>query len=155
MNTFVDFTVSGLFLSPQKAQQQQRSTYPSQLLLLAAKQALKMTKIFDENDHWIASNSTVVKLGDILDKGGKDFKLLYFLEKLKWLDEFKNWGDWFSIEIQMKSLCKGMEKQINILIEARIAALSLGGPISMHFLADNATVLMVGGSIFVHGGILP
>ncbi|ERN06112.1 shewanella-like protein phosphatase 2 [Amborella trichopoda] len=92
MDTFVDFTVSGLFLSPEKTQQQQNSTYPSLPRLLAgdlhgylekAKQALKMAKIFDENDHSIASGSMIMKLGDILDKGGEELKLLYFLEKLK------------------------------------------------------------------------
>ncbi|KAL4198684.1 hypothetical protein AMTRI_Chr03g141280 [Amborella trichopoda] len=139
----------------------------------------------------------VVKLGNILDRGREEFKLIYLLEKLKHdaeksnrkmlilqgnheslniqgdfryfikvgLDEFKNWGDWFSIGIQMRNLCKGLEKQINIFngilknypfgIKARIAALSLGGPISICFLADNPIVLMVGGSVFVHSGILP
>ncbi|ERN20248.1 hypothetical protein AMTRI_Chr06g201020 [Amborella trichopoda] len=207
VDTFVDFTVSGLFLSHQKPQQQQKSTYPSQPRLLAvgdlhgdlqkAKQALKMAQIIDENDRWIAGDSMVVQLGDILDRGGEELKLLYFLEKLKQgaeksngkllilqgnheimniegdfryvtkagLEEFKNWGDWFSIGIQMKSLCKELEKQINIFtgvpknyppgIRARIAALRPGGPISTRFLADNPTVLLVGGCVFVHGGILP
>ncbi|KAL4179092.1 hypothetical protein AMTRI_Chr13g85540 [Amborella trichopoda] len=80
------------------------------------------------------------------------------------LDEFKNWGEWFSIGIQMKNLCKDLEKQRNIFnrvpksypygIRARITALSHGGS-STRFLADNPTILMVGGFVFVHGGILP
>ncbi|KAL4201910.1 hypothetical protein AMTRI_Chr02g218260 [Amborella trichopoda] len=168
-----NFTVSGLFLSPQKAQQQQKSTYPS------------------------SGNYMVVMLGDILDRGGEELKLLYFLEKLKQdreksnvkllilqgnherlniqgdfryiikvgLDKFNNWGGWFSIGIQMKKFCKGLEKQINIFngvlkncpsgIRARVTALSPGSPISTRSLADNPTVLMVGGSVFVHGRILP
>ncbi|ERN18945.1 hypothetical protein AMTR_s00067p00195280 [Amborella trichopoda] len=42
-----------------------------------------MAKFFVENYHWIEGTSMVVKLGDILDRGGEELKLLYFLEKLK------------------------------------------------------------------------
>ncbi|KAL4190864.1 hypothetical protein AMTRI_Chr07g26790 [Amborella trichopoda] len=180
MNTFVDFTVSRIFLSPQKAQQQQNPTYPSQPRLLAigdlydnlqkAKQALKMEEkssssfIFLEELKQDAEKSN----GKVLILQGNheslniqgDFK--YVIQAS--LDEFKNCGDWFSIGTQIKNLCKGLEKQINIFnglpknypsgIRARIAALSPRGPISIWFLADNPTVLMVGGSVFVHVGIL-
>ncbi|KAL4186218.1 hypothetical protein AMTRI_Chr09g32730 [Amborella trichopoda] len=178
-NTFVNVTMSGLFLSPRKAQQQQKSTTPRSLAvgdlhgdLEKAKQALKMAKIFDENYHWIAGDSMVVKHGDILDRRKEELKLLYFFRKtqarcreIKWeAINFKNWGDWFSIGIQMKNLCKGLEKQINIFngvpknypsgIRARIAALSSRRPISTCFLANNPTILIVDGSVFVHGGLI-
>lgn len=72
----------------------------------------------------------------------------------------------------MKGLCQGLEKPedpfdgipfvfkgikeeyINGL-RARIAALRPQGPISVRFLADNLTVLVVGDSVFVHSWILP
>ncbi|KAI4305189.1 hypothetical protein L6164_028572 [Bauhinia variegata] len=38
---------------------------------------------------------------------------------------------------------------------ARIAAFHPGGPISIWFLSQNVTVLVVGDSILVHGGLLP
>ncbi|KAE8658390.1 Plant stearoyl-acyl-carrier-protein desaturase family protein [Hibiscus syriacus] len=39
-------------------------------------------------------------------------------------------------------------------VRARIAALRPNGPISRRFLANNSTVLVVGDSVFVHGGLL-
>ncbi|KAL4196578.1 hypothetical protein AMTRI_Chr04g246850 [Amborella trichopoda] len=142
MNTFIDFTMSGLFLSPQKAQQQQKSTYPSQPRLLAvgdlhgdlqkAKQALKIAKIFNENDHWIADNSMVVKL-DVEKSNGKLLILQGNHESLNiqgdfryvikaGLDEFKNWG----LEEQI-NIFNGVTKNYPSGIRARIAAFSPGG----------------------------
>ncbi|KAL4202236.1 hypothetical protein AMTRI_Chr02g262660 [Amborella trichopoda] len=160
MNTFVDFTmiIGDLYGDLQKA-----------------KQALKMAKIFDENDHWIANNSMAMKLGDILNRGGEEHKLLYFLKKLR-QDTEKSIGKLLILQenhenrniqgdFRYKNLCNGLEKQINIFngvtknypsgYRARITALSPGGLISMCFLTDNRIVLIVGGYVFVHGGILP
>ena len=40
-------------------------------------------------------------------------------------------------------------------LRARTAALRPQGPVSVRFLADNITVLVVGNSVFVHGGLFP
>ncbi|CAL9004382.1 unnamed protein product [Prunus brigantina] len=89
----------------------------------------------------------------------------------KGLDEFRGWADWYCIGNRMKSLCKGLEEPKdpfdgvplgfkNVKEEfvdgfrARIAALRPNGPISSRFLSKNLTVLVVGDSVFVHGGLL-
>lgn len=146
----------------------------------------------------------MVQVGDVLDRGGGELKILYFLEKLKReaarsggtiitmngnheimnvegdfrfvtqtaLNEFRVWADWFCIGNKMKSLCQGLEKPKDPFegipfvfrgvkeeffdgFRARIAALRPNGPISSRFLSQNLTVLVVGDSIFVHGGLLP
>lgn len=153
----------------------------------------------------------MVQIGDVLDRGGDEIKILYFLEKLKrqaaksggtlitmngnheimnvegdfryvtktGLDEFRVWADWFVVGEEMKSLCKGLEKSssskdkdlfdgiplsfrgvindkgVSYGLRARIAALRPNGPISTRFLSQNVTVLVVGDSVFVHGGLLP
>ncbi|KAG0491252.1 hypothetical protein HPP92_004650 [Vanilla planifolia] len=87
------------------------------------------------------------------------------------LEEFKQWGLWYSIGISMKRLCKGLDKPWDPFkgiprsfpgvkkelwqgFRARIAALQPNGPLSRRFLAGNQTVLVVGDSVFVHGGLL-
>ncbi|KAJ0702861.1 putative metallo-dependent phosphatase [Helianthus annuus] len=72
----------------------------------------------------------------------------------------------------MKRLCDGLMKPKDIYdgipsnfpgvkqeywsgIRARLAALRPKGPIAARFLSKNLTVLVVGESLFVHGGILP
>lgn len=88
------------------------------------------------------------------------------------LEEFKVWSDWFRVGNSMKSLCQGLPvpkdpflgiptRFRNVKEEfwhgfrARIAALRPDGPISARFLSQNLTVLVVGESLFVHGGLLP
>lgn len=146
----------------------------------------------------------MVQVGDVLDRGGNELKILYFLDKLKaqaqksggriitmngnheimnvdadfryvtlsGLDEFRAWADWYGVGNAMKSLCRGLPKPKDIYdgvpsvfpgvrpefykgFRARIAALRPDGPIASRFLSKNVTVLVVGESVFVHGGLLP
>lgn len=88
------------------------------------------------------------------------------------LDEFRVWADWYCVGNSMKSLCDGLEKpkdlyrglplvfpnvkqEISDGVRARFAALRPEGPISSRFLANNLTIVVVGDSVFVHGGLLP
>ncbi|XP_057957237.1 shewanella-like protein phosphatase 2 isoform X2 [Malania oleifera] len=232
VDTFVDFSVSGLFFlplmqnpnpnSPQTPHSHLPSTsppslqtrYPPPRRLIAlgdlhgdlskSKQALRLAGLIDASDRWAGGAATLVQIGDVLDRGGDELKILYFLEKLKreasraggavitmngnheimnvdgdfryvtksGLDEFKVWADWFCVGNDIKSLCSGLpnpkdpfegvplffsnvKKEILHGIRARIAALQPDGPISARFLSQNATVLVVGESVFVHGGLLP
>ncbi|KAJ4977453.1 hypothetical protein NE237_002559 [Protea cynaroides] len=229
VDTFVDFTVSGLFLphplnhNPNTPKENPNSTpispplfqtrypFPDRLIAIGDlhgdlhkfKECLKLARLTDGNDRWIGGNTTVVQIGDVLDRGGDELKILYFLEKLKHeasrsggsiitmngnheinninghfgyvtkagLEEFKVWSDWFCIGNSMKSLCDGLEKPKDLFegipsvfpgikeefhegIRARIAALRPEGPISRRFLSGNLTVLVIGSSVFVHGGLL-
>ncbi|XP_010278255.1 PREDICTED: shewanella-like protein phosphatase 2 [Nelumbo nucifera] len=229
IDTFVDFSVSGLFLpqpqnpnpiSPHESPDgtstslhplQTRYPSPDRLVAIGdlhgdlhkSKQAFRLAGLIDASDRWIGGNATIVQVGDVLDRGNDELKILYFLEKLKreaskcggsiiimngnheimniegdfryvtqsGLDEFKVWADWFRIGNSMKSLCDGLEKPKDIFegiplvfrgikkefhdgFRARIAALRPQGPISSRFLSGNVTVLVVGESVFVHGGLL-
>ncbi|WJZ86578.1 hypothetical protein VitviT2T_006021 [Vitis vinifera] len=234
VDTFVDFSVSGLFLpqssnpnpnpnpnpnsssdtDPLPSSPKLATRYPAPDRLIAvgdlhgdlqkSKEALRLAALIDASDRWTGRTATVVQIGDVLDRGGDELKILYFLEKLKreaeksggtiitmngnheimnvdgdfrfvtqaGLDEFRVWADWFCIGNAMKSLCDGLEKpkdpffgiplkflgvkeELYHSIRCRIAALRPEGPISVRFLSQNQTVVVVGDSVFVHGGLLP
>lgn len=87
------------------------------------------------------------------------------------LKEFMNWLYWFREGNKMKRLCKrlkpvkdpldgvrvefhGVRQNYHDGFRARVAALRRGGPISGRFFSQNVTVLVVGDSVFVHGGLL-
>ncbi|KAJ6884852.1 hypothetical protein NC652_031758 [Populus alba x Populus x berolinensis] len=225
VDAFVDFSVSGgLFLpsqnpslDPQKTHQETplslQTRYPAPDRLVAigdlhgdmekSKQALRLAGLIDESDKWAGGSATAVQVGDVLDRGDDEIKILYFLEKLKreamkdggnlitmngnheimniegdfryvtklGLKEFEDWAYWYCLGNEMKSLCAGLEKPKDIYdgiplnfrgvdsevlqgIRARIAALRPNGPIANKFLSKNVTVLVVGDSIFVHGGLM-
>lgn len=217
VDTFVDFSVSGLFLPPKptiSTPQKTIYTSPNRLIaigdlhgdLYKSKQAFRLAGLIDLNDHWCGGNTTVVQVGDVLDRGNDEIKILYFLEKLKreaqksggelitmngnheimnvdgdfryvtkmGLNEFRVWANWYCVGNVMKSLCNGvLEDGIKDLfdgvplnfpgvrpeivdgVRARVAALRPNGPIAKRFLTTNVTVLVIGDSVFVHGGLLP
>lgn len=215
VDTFVDFSVSGgLFLLPSPPPPPPLQTLhpaPDRLVAVGdlhgdlpkSKQALALAGLIDGEGRWAGGSSTLVQVGDVLDRGGDELKILYFLEKLKreaarsggkvitmhgnheimnvegdfryvtqhGLEEFRVWADWFRTGIAMKGLCKGLEKEKDPFdgipgafpgvkedlfdgFRARIAALRPDGPISSRFLSQNLTVVVVGESVFAHGGIL-
>ncbi|KAI3723488.1 hypothetical protein L2E82_35103 [Cichorium intybus] len=214
VDTFVDFCVTGTFLPDPPSPSFTQTFYPSPNRLIAIgdlhgdfkkfKQALRLGGLIDLEDRWSGGPTTLVQVGDVLDRGGQELKILYFLEKLKrqaakvggnvitmngnheimnvegnfrctrlsGINEFQNWADWFTIGNNMKRLCGGLEKPKDLYdgipssfpgvkqkyvngFRARIAALRPQGPIASRFLSKNLTVLVVGESVFVHGGILP
>ncbi|KAG6730598.1 hypothetical protein I3842_01G088900 [Carya illinoinensis] len=226
VDTFVDFSVSGGLFLPQDPPlpnpssisqnlQPLRTRYPTPPDRLVAigdlhgdlekcKEAFRLANLIDCSDKWIGGSSTVVQLGDVLDRGGDELKILYFLEKLKrqaarsggtlitmngnheimnvegdfrivtkaGLEEFRTWADWYRFGQAMKGLCKGLEKPEDPFdgipslcglndeglvqgLRARMAALRPQGPISSRFLSQNVVVLVLGDSVFVHGGLLP
>ncbi|KAG5589658.1 hypothetical protein H5410_040172 [Solanum commersonii] len=221
VDTFVDFSVSGgLFLPPPitpKPQNPLQTIFPSPTRLIAigdihgdfqkSKESFKLAGLIDDHDKWCGGSTTVVQIGDVLDRGGEELKILYFLEKLKreaakvngnlitmngnheimnvdgdfryvtkeGLKEFQDWAMWYSVGIDMKKLCnelgeracvedlfegiplefRGVRPEYFEGIRIRIAALRPKGPISERFLSKNQTVVVVGDSVFVHGGLLP
>ncbi|OIT38977.1 PREDICTED: shewanella-like protein phosphatase 2 [Nicotiana attenuata] len=218
VDTFVDFSVSGgLFLPPQPTitSSPNQTIFPSPNRLIAigdlhgdfqkTKQAFKLAGLIDDHDKWCGGSTTVVQIGDVLDRGGQELKILYFLEKLKreaakvngnlitmngnheimnvdgdfryvtkeGLREFQDWAFWYCVGNDMKELCDGFDKgcvkdpflgipfefhgvnqEFFDGIRTRIAALRPNGPISERFLGKNQTVVVVGDSVFVHGGLL-
>ncbi|VFQ82861.1 unnamed protein product [Cuscuta campestris] len=233
VDTFVDFSVSGgLFLPPQpnpprspdasltpdsNASPRLQTVFraPARLIAIGdlhgdlpkTKEALRLSRLIDDRDRWCGGSATVVQVGDVLDRGGDELKILYFLEKLKreaakaggsvitmngnheimnvsgdfryvtkrGLKEFENWALWHSVGKILKERCEGagdkesfkdpfdgvpfefpgLKPEYIAGIRARIAALRPHGPIATRFLSQNQTVVVVGDSIFAHGGLLP
>ena len=233
VDTFVDFSVSGGLFLPnyqntphpnapvdnqnyENALKTRHPTQPSRLVAIGdlhgdlekSKEALRLANLINDSGDWTGGSTTVVQVGDVLDRGGDEIKILYFLERLhrqaarvggqvitmngnheimnvcrnfryvskSGLEEFRVWAEWYRVGQVMKTLCEGLENPKNIFegipkslcrvhhdddeafvegIRARIAALRPSGPISARFLSKNATVLVIGDSVFVHGGLKP
>lgn len=212
VDAFTDFSVSGFFLPPQNPKKipQNLGSNPSRLLAIGdlhgdfAKtiQTLNLASLIDSKTlNWIGDDEIrVVQIGDVLDRGSDEIRLLYLIERLKIqsgsrfipllgnheimnidmdfryitqdsLSEFKNWKFWYKNGMFMKKLCPSIEPPPNPFkgipksfpgvkkeywegIRARIAALRPNGPISTRFLANNDTILVIGDSVFVHGGLI-
>ncbi|MBA0779832.1 hypothetical protein Gotri_004035 [Gossypium trilobum] len=166
VDTFVDLSISGLILPkhdhqqiPQKPLQ---THYPSPSCVVATgglhgdlektMQAFRLGGLIDGSNYWFGASTTVVQIGNYKEFGGS-----HCLGLLVWCWE------------QMKSLCRGLEMPFQGIpssifhgmlekfcdsFRARTATLRPNGPISRRLLADNATVLMVGDFVLVHGGVL-
>nr|CAD1819923.1 unnamed protein product [Ananas comosus var. bracteatus] len=198
VDTFVDYCVSGLFFptnpnpNPNPNPDPPPTRLPPAARLVAigdlhgdlhkAREALSLAGLSEPSSsaagasRWCGGATVAVQVGDVLDRGGDEIRLLYLLHRLKLdaarhggalltvlgnhevmnvagdfryatpagLDEFASWARWFRAGLAMKRLG----------LTARIAALRPEGPISARFLAENHTVLVVGDSVFVHGGLL-
>ncbi|KAK9665019.1 hypothetical protein RND81_14G084700 [Saponaria officinalis] len=108
VNTFVDFSVSGgIFLPPNPTNPNNHNPNPNlpppappiethlppQDRLIAigdvhgdldkCKMSLRLAGIIDASGDWSGETSTVVQVGDVLDRGNDEIKILYFFEKLK------------------------------------------------------------------------
>lgn len=99
VDTFVDFCVSGgIFLPPEAEPVKNlaapmRTVFPQPSRLVAAgdihgdlrkaKSALRLAGLIGEGDRWSGGAATFVQVGDMLDRGGDEIKLLYFFEKLR------------------------------------------------------------------------
>ncbi|XP_002963802.2 shewanella-like protein phosphatase 2 [Selaginella moellendorffii] len=165
--------------------------------LAKTRESLRIAGVVDEDDRWIGGKTVVVQVGDVLDRGGQELKVLYLLERLKGeaqrhggdlhimngnhevmniegdfryatkeaLDEFSAWAQWYRRGQALKERCHGLGRQPDAFrnvrksipdgVRARYAALRPGGPISSRFLAHHPTILIVGSTVFAHGGILP
>eukprot|EP00252_Welwitschia_mirabilis_P024247 TRINITY_DN7128_c0_g1_i3.p1 TRINITY_DN7128_c0_g1~~TRINITY_DN7128_c0_g1_i3.p1 ORF type:complete len:243 (+),score=57.21 TRINITY_DN7128_c0_g1_i3:650-1378(+) len=76
------------------------------------------------------------------------------------MEEFKKWAWWYSLGERIKgnynsNIFEGIPSYLPEGWRARLAALRPGGPVSSRFFSQNPTVAVVGGSVFVHGGLLP
>ncbi|XP_026448390.1 shewanella-like protein phosphatase 2 isoform X2 [Papaver somniferum] len=167
VDAFVDYAFSG-FILPQKPKQfltsiQTRYTSPDRLIAIGdlhgdlekTKQSFKLAGLIDDSDRWIGGNTTVVQIGDVLDRGDDEIKILYFLEKLKH-EALKSGGLIITMNgnHEIMNVDGDFRKQFHQGFRDRIAALRPNGPISGRFISGNPTILVIGDSVFVHGGLL-
>ncbi|KAL0797943.1 hypothetical protein Bca101_053117 [Brassica carinata] len=189
VDTFVDHSFSGTFpphdpTPPLNETPQTRFEKPDRLVAIGdlhgdlekSKEAFRLAGLIDSSDRWTGGSAMVVQVGDVLDRGGEEMKILYFLERLKREAERSGGkvltmngnheimnveGDFRYVTEkgleELKILTKGFPRARPECFEgiiARIAALRPEGPVAKRFLSRNQTVAVVGDSVFVHGGLL-
>ena len=146
--------------------------------LQAARKALQLAGAMDEKDNWIGGKLVLVQTGDQLDRGDNERAIVDLFEKLRKqaaaaggaFHVLNGNHELMNVALDLRYVTDGgyVEFQPGIEVDssdplyekypanqhARIAAMKPGGPYAMIF-AQRNTVVMVGDSVFVHGGILP
>lgn len=146
--------------------------------LEAARTALRLGGAIDAEDRWIGGDLVVVQTGDILDRGDQEEAIIRLFQRLREEAEksggavhvlngnhelMNAYGDYryvtpggfadfadVAVPAEVDSLMASLEPDQR----PRAAAFLPGGPFAQ-ILAQRNTIVIVGSSIFVHGGILP
>ena len=129
--------------------------------LAATRRALTLAGVIDASDRWIGGSTVVVQVGDQLDRGDDEPEILDLLERLD--REATAAGG------RVHALL-GNHETMNVVRdfryvtedgwadyggpEGRAAAFSPGGPAAAR-LATRDLILVLGDTVFVHGGLLP
>ncbi|EIE25532.1 Metallo-dependent phosphatase [Coccomyxa subellipsoidea C-169] len=135
--------------------------------LKKARRAFRLGGLTDANDRWIGGTTTAVQVGDQLDRGNDEVRILYFLERLE--REAERAGGKLHI-------LNGNHETMNVAGRFNYATLpgladfyhhfapGIGfsealhcsaGAVTARFLADHPIALQIGSTVFVHGGVLP
>ena len=146
--------------------------------LEAARTALRLGGALDAEDRWIGGDLVVVQTGDILDRGDEEEAIIRLFQRLREEAEraggavhvlngnhelmnayrdyryvtpggFADFAD-VAVTTGVDSLLVSLEPDQR----PRAAAFLPGGPFA-RLLARRNTIVIVGSSLFVHGGILP
>ncbi len=151
--------------------------------LEAAREALRLAGAIDESDRWIGGDLVVVQTGDQLDRGDQEREILHLFARL--VDEAAEAGGAFhplngnhelmnahrdlryiteggfrDFDSVLDSLDEAAIQSDSVLMEyepgerGRVAAFRPGGPYAL-MLAERNTIVVVGETVFVHGGVLP
>jgi hypothetical protein len=143
----------------------------------AARSALRLAGVIDEDDAWIGGETRVVQVGDQLDRGDDEREILDLFEELRvQADEaggalYPLLGNHevMNVELDLRYVTDGGfadfadvpydtdDAEIMSYPEeqrGRVAAFRPGGPYAVT-LSDHLVILQLEGTIFVHGGVLP
>jgi hypothetical protein len=146
--------------------------------LEAARGALRLAGAIDEADRWVGGDVVVVQTGDQLDRGDDERAILDLFARL--VTEAARAGGAFhpllgnhelmNIHLDLRYITDGGFQDFEGVVEvpaddsvlatyepherARVAAFRPGGPYA-RLLARRNTMVMVGETVFVHGGVLP
>ncbi|MCH9684963.1 MAG: metallophosphoesterase [Deltaproteobacteria bacterium] len=144
----------------------------------AARRALALAGAIDGDDHWSGGSLVVVQTGDQLDRGDDEQEILDLFERLR--GEAEAAGGAFHVllgnhelmnaagdlryvtpgglvdfqDVEGLALDDPRLARFPPQAQARAAAFLPGGPYAA-VLAQRNTVVIVGESVFVHGGVLP
>ena len=145
--------------------------------IAALRGALKVAQVIDEADQWVGGATTVVQVGDQLDRGEDERAILHWLEDLA--TQAKAAGgavypllgnhETMNVELDLRYVTAGgFADFADVAFDAadtffgpyaseekgRVAAFRPGGPYAQ-LLAEHVITLVVGDTAFVHGGLLP
>ena len=143
----------------------------------AVRDVLLALGVTDEDDHWIAGDLVVVQVGDQLDRGDGERAILDLFERLA--DEaYAAGGAFYSLlgnheamnaELDFRYVTDGGWADFSDVAydradplyadyptrhRGRVAAFRPGGPYA-RILAEHNAIMVVGRTVFVHGGLLP
>jgi hypothetical protein len=146
--------------------------------LHAARRALQLARVMNEERAWIGDSSRVVQLGDILDRGDHELEILELFDHLSREAEDQGGaviqlnGNHEIMNVQLDfryvtdagfTTFQGFEAThplpdvLQTLPEyhrGRAAAFRPGGPWAKR-LARNPVIVLIDSTVFVHGGLLP
>lgn len=145
--------------------------------LRATRRVLRLAGLIDGEDHWAGGTTVVVQTGDQLDRGDDEQAILDLFERLS--EEAWAAGGGFypllgnhetmNVELDFRYVTDGgfvdfedtpFDEADPVLAKlpererGRAAAFRPGGPYAL-MLAGHNMIMQVGGTVFVHGGVLP
>lgn len=146
--------------------------------LAATRNALRLAGAIDERDRWVGGRLIVVQTGDQLDRGDDERAILDLFERLRAEADAAGGGfhpllgnhELMNVRGDFRYVTEagfaefaedfaryvdgpGLE-EIDPAHRGRLAAFLPGGPYT-RFLAERDLILVLEGTVFVHGGVLP